>query len=89
MQASSVPCKRGFSAAKLIATDCRAQLAPAVFEELQVLKFAWRDRLPDWDALNSEDIEEIDDIEMSMCHLAEDNELKEWEEEFETLMIVE
>jgi hypothetical protein len=80
MQASSVPCERVFSAAKLIATDRRARLSPVVFEELQVLKFAWRERLPDWAALNGEETEEIDEIdEMFSYHLAEDNELKEWE----------
>src|SRR6266478_1474805 len=33
MQTSSVPCEQIFSAAKHIATDCRAQLSPAVFKE--------------------------------------------------------
>jgi hypothetical protein len=85
MQGSSVPCERVFSGAKLIATDRRARLSPTVFEELQVLKFAWRDKQPDWAALNGEEIEEVDEIdEMSRCRLAEENELKEWDEEFNT-----
>ncbi len=80
MQASSVPCERVFSAAKLVATDHRARLSPVVFEELQVLKFAWRDSLLDWVALNGEEIEENE--EMFVHCLAEDNELKEWEKEY-------
>jgi hypothetical protein len=90
MQASSVPCERVFSAAKLIATDRRARLSPVVFEELQILKLAWRDRLLNWAALNAEDIDEIDEIdEKFVCHLAEDKELKEWEEEIGDLVITE
>ena len=88
MQASSVPCERIFSAAKLIATDCRARLSPTVFEELQVLKFAWRGRLSDFAALNTEEIEEIEDIDdVFVCRLAEENEVREWELEEEAEML--
>jgi len=45
------------------------------------MKFAWRDRLPDWAAVNCDDAEEIDGSDDTfMCCLAEDEELKEWEE---------
>ena len=89
MQASSIPCEQVFSAAKLIATDRCAWLLPAIFEELQVLKFAWHDTLSDWAGLNSDEVEEVDEIDkMSTYHLAEDNELKEWEEEINTLSLM-
>ncbi|KZT31579.1 hATC-domain-containing protein, partial [Sistotremastrum suecicum HHB10207 ss-3] len=45
VQASSVPCERLFSAAKHIATDQRSRLGTDKFEQLQLLKFAWRGNL--------------------------------------------
>ena len=78
IQASSVPCERLFSAAKLIATDRRARLSPEVFEELQVLKFAWRGELVNLAVRNAKETEEIDDF---TGYLAEDTEMRNWEME--------
>jgi hypothetical protein len=75
-------CECVFSAAKLIATDHHARLSPAIFEELQVLKFAWHDSLLDWAALNAEEIEEINEV--FACCLVEDDEMKEWEREIDS-----
>lgn len=58
--ASSVPCERLFSAAKEIADDRRARLGPKKFEELQLMKFAWRNNVSDLAAWNSSQIEEMD-----------------------------
>jgi hypothetical protein len=46
-QASSVPCEHLFSAGKEIAVVRRVQLGVDRFEQLQVLKFAWRKGLVD------------------------------------------
>ena len=46
-QASSVPCERLFSNGKLIATDHRARLGSDRFEELQIVKSAWKDVVVD------------------------------------------
>ena len=62
--ASSVPCERLFSAAKEIADDRRARLGPKKFEELQVMKFAWRNNIPDLATWNSAFVEEVDDLEL-------------------------
>ena len=78
VQASAVPCECLFSAAKLIATDHHARLSPAVFEELQILKFAWRDKLINWAALNTEEVEDVEEIFVHF--LVEDDEMREWEQ---------
>jgi hAT family C-terminal dimerisation region len=44
---SSVLCEHLFSTAKEIADDCRVHLGPKKFEELQVMKFAWHNNIPD------------------------------------------
>ncbi len=59
--ASSVPCERLFSGGGEIATKCRAQLGVTHFEELQVMKFAWRHNIGDLAARNSSQVKEIDD----------------------------
>jgi hypothetical protein len=58
-QASSVPCERLFSAGGEVATKRRAQLGAARFEELQMMKFAWRNNIGDLAAWNSAQVEEI------------------------------
>ena len=58
--ASSIPCKQLFSGGGEIATRCRAQLGASRFEELQVMKFAWRNNIRDLATLNSTP-EDIDD----------------------------
>ncbi|KZT31949.1 hATC-domain-containing protein, partial [Sistotremastrum suecicum HHB10207 ss-3] len=47
VQASSVACERLFSSAKLTATDLRSRLGTDEFEELQLLKFAWKREIID------------------------------------------
>lgn len=59
-QASSVPCERLFSASKQAADDRRASLGAKRFEELQVMKFAWRRNITDVTAWNSSQVEEVD-----------------------------
>ncbi|KAF8680603.1 hypothetical protein AX14_004549 [Amanita brunnescens Koide BX004] len=59
-QASAVPCERLFSATKQTAVDRRARLGTEKFEQLQVLKFAWRGDIPDLAAANQEVEDEVD-----------------------------
>jgi hypothetical protein len=59
-QASSVPCERLFSASKQTAENRRASLGENRFEELQVMKFAWRPKIEKAAGRNSEQIEEVD-----------------------------
>src|ERR1700722_2197323 len=57
---TSVPCERLFSEGKEIADDRRSRLGAARFEELQMLKFTWRDFQIDHAALTSSELEELD-----------------------------
>jgi hAT family C-terminal dimerisation region len=84
--ASSVPCERLFSGGGEIATKRRAQLGVARFEELQIMKFAWRDNIGDLAAWNSSQVEEIDD-ELGEYRdlLAADGEQARWDEESEVV----
>ena len=78
--ASSVPCKRLFSAGGEIATKRRARLGSARFEELQMMKFAWRNNIGDlaaWNSLQTEEIE--DEIRHYEDILVADRELNEWD----------
>src|SRR5713101_6115056 len=61
-QASSVPCECLFSASKQTAVDRRAHLRHEKFEQLQILKFTWREDVSDLAALNDkhEDEDEVD-----------------------------
>jgi hypothetical protein len=76
--ASSVPCERLFSAAKEIADDRRSRLGSKKFEELQVMKFAWHNNIPNLAAWNSDEIEEIDTLEYTTL-LGDDN----WQANFD------
>ena len=58
-QASSVPCERLFSSSKQVADDRRARLGPTKFEELQLMKFSWRNDIHNLATWNSGQIEEI------------------------------
>jgi hypothetical protein len=79
-QASSVACERLFSAGGEIATKRRAQLGAERFEELQLMKFAWRSRIEDLASYNSEKVEEIDDgMREYQDFLAADKELEDWD----------
>ena len=80
-QASSVPCKHLFSSGKLIATDKCSHLGHERFEELQVLKFAWRPALVVHAAENSNEVEELDVIQDFVDLLAEEQEISDWEKE--------
>jgi hypothetical protein len=59
-QASSVPCERVFSGSKQIATDRRACLGSAVFEELVIMGSTWRPAIHDMAAWSSLQIGEVD-----------------------------
>ncbi len=54
-----VPCKHLFSASKQTAEERHAHLGSQKFEELQILKFAWWQKVPDLGAWNSAQVEEI------------------------------
>ena len=58
--ASSVPCEWLFSSAKLIAMDHRARLGPETFEQVQILKSAWKDEVLDLARYNACEVEEVD-----------------------------
>jgi hypothetical protein len=58
-QASSVPCERLFSASKQTADVHCASLGTKRFEELQIIKFAWRQDIIDLAAWNSAQVEEV------------------------------
>jgi len=64
-QASSVPCERLFSASKQTADTRWASLGAKRFEELQVMKSAWRKDIADLAAQNSAQIEEVELDEFS------------------------
>lgn len=61
--ASSVPCERLFSSGKQVATDRRSCLGSDRFEELQVMKSAWKDSIFDFATWNSEEVEDISEFE--------------------------
>ena len=79
-QASSVPCKHLFSAGGEIATKRQAQLGAEQFEELQMMKFAWRNNIGDLAAWNSAQVEQVDN-EMREYEdmLAADRDFEEWD----------
>ena len=79
--ASSVPCERLFSGGGKIATKRRAQLGVAHFEELQVMKFAWRHNIANLATQNSSQVEEIEDkMEEYQDLLAADGEQASWDD---------
>ena len=51
------------------------------FEELQVMKFAWRDNIPNLAQINSEEVEEVELGDYEDL-LAEDEAAAEWDQEF-------
>jgi hypothetical protein len=58
-QVSSVPCERVFSSSKLTATDRCARLKAEPFEELQILKAAWRSSIVNLSKINMDTVEEV------------------------------
>lgn len=83
--ASSVPCERLFSAAKEIADDRRSRLGSKKFEELQVMKFAWRNNVQNLAAWNSNEVEEVDTAITEFTTLLSDD---NWQAEFDGLASV-
>ena len=59
-------------------TDRRARLGSARFEELKMMKFAWKKNLPDLAAWNSREIEEINILEFEEM-LIENEEEDQWD----------
>ena len=79
-QASSVPCKHLFSAGGGVATKRQAQLGAEQFEELQIMKFAWRNNIRDLAAWNSAQVEEIDhEMEEYEDMFIADRDFEEWD----------
>jgi len=61
-QASSVPYKCLFLGGGEIAMKRQAQLGANHFEELQMMKFAWRNNIGDLAAWNSAQVDEVDEM---------------------------
>jgi len=78
-QASSVPCERLFSGGGEIATKRRARLGADRFEELQMMKFAWRNNIGDLTAWNSAQVEEVDEMREYEDFLLADEEQCVWD----------
>lgn len=76
-----MPCECLFSSGKLIATDKSSRLGHEHFEELQVLKFAWRPVLVDRATENSNEVEEFDIIQDFKDLMTEEQEILNWEKE--------
>ena len=82
--ASSVPCEWLFSAGKLIAVDRHACLGDTLFEELQIMKHAWRPSIQNHAALNSQEIEEFD-MSIFQAMLDDDAWAAEFDDELDTI----
>ena len=70
-----------FSAGKLVATDWRARLGDDLFEELQIMKFAWKNSIVDLASWNSQEVEEVDMTPFETL-LKEEVSAAEWGREF-------
>ena len=84
--ATSVPCERLFSAGAEIATDRRSRLGADRFEQLQILKHAWKDNIVDSARLNSNMTEE-EYLDEFREFLKRDIELVEWDNANETVIL--
>jgi hypothetical protein len=80
VQASSVPCERLFSSSKQVATERRARLGSDRFEELLIMKSAWRGTISDWATSNSVEVEEVDLVEYEEL-LGADVQARAWDDE--------
>ncbi|KAG6809110.1 hypothetical protein H0H87_012146 [Tephrocybe sp. NHM501043] len=78
--ASSVPCEHLFLASKQTADDCHACLGATTFEQLQIMKFAWRSKTTDIAAINSQHVKEIN-IEPFQELLGEDHDFEGWDKD--------
>ena len=85
-QASSVPCKRLFSGGGEIATKRRARLGAIRFEELQIMKFTWRNNIGDLAAWNSAEVE----VDKKEYHdlLVADGEQEAWDKTLDEVVSV-
>jgi len=72
-----VPCKRVFSGTKQVATDRRACLGPAVFEELTIMKSTWGPNIYDAAACNAAQVEEVSLLDFEQM-LVDDIDMAEW-----------
>ena len=87
-QASSVPCEHLFSAGGEVVTKWQAQLGAAWFEELQMMKFAWRNNIGDLAAWNFAQVEEIDTkMKEYEDMLIADWDFEEWDKSVDELVI--
>src|SRR6266481_1552485 len=78
-QASSIPCECLFSGGGEVATKRRAQLGAMRFEELQVLKFAWRNNIADLASWSTAEVEEVDDTRVYEDLFNADQEQSAWD----------
>jgi len=67
---------------KLIVTDSHSRLGDNLFEELQIMKHAWKDDIVDLAAWQSQEIEDVQDTSLYETLLQEDLAAAEWGEEF-------
>ena len=79
-QASSVPCEHLFSASKQTADLRRSSLGAKQFEELQIMKFAWCNKILDNAEQNWARVEEVQLGEYSEI-LEADETLAEWDKQ--------
>lgn len=73
-----MPCERVFSGTKQVATDRRACLGPAAFEELTIMKSAWGTKIYDTAAWNAAQVEEVN-LEDFEQMLIDDVDTVEWD----------
>ncbi|KAG6824472.1 hypothetical protein H0H87_010387 [Tephrocybe sp. NHM501043] len=78
--ASSVPCECLFLASKQTADNCCACLGVTTFEQLQIMKFAWRSKTTDIAAINSQHVNEIN-VEPFQELLGEDHDFEGWDKD--------
>ena len=77
----SVPCEWLFSAGGEIVTDHRSCLGLKLFEQLQVLKHAWRSQIVDFADSNSNEVDEVEVLQEFQDMLDDENEQEGWEAE--------
>lgn len=73
-----------FSSGKLTAGALRSRLSVSRFEQMQLLKFAWKEDLVDMAGENSDEVEEIDLLMEAFVELVEDDEeIVNWDDPVE------
>jgi hypothetical protein len=66
--------------------ECHAQLGAGHFEELQVMKFAWRNNIEDLAAWNSAQVKEVNEMKEFQDLLAADGEHEVWDNDADELV---